>query len=475
VYADAVAAVFDLSLDIPDIIANVVGYIALGIVLADLGRRRAIGAATAISVLAEAAQLFTRGRSPSLIDVATNVLGAAIGVAVSARGSPAALVLSRRTTVWALAIAIGACVPLGLQFTPDHVESALASFVAAPPWRAVNDRGATRSGKLEAYWSFDRIGDDSVPDDSGSGLDGVLVNQPALVSGVSGRALSFNGSNQWVNVGDPIALRLVGSMTISAWINSSAFPRDDAAIVSDHSGLGYQLDTTIDEGPRTIGFKMADSYGRLMARYGKTPLATNRWYHVAGVYDADAKTLDVYLNGRRDDGCLSGRVSSRQRVSAKSVFIGRRASEQGFEFAGAVDDVRIYSRALSAGEIGELVEHAVESSPVQLSLERQGDIVRPDLVRDSCRSNRSDARVAGLVVAIGMCVAVACAGVWPWAGFRGASLAFGLIAGLVVLPLVAPLVPAYFRPLVPLLTVAGALTVAASVVEHSISSTLPPR
>ena len=75
-------------------------------------------------------------------------------------------------------------------------------------------------------------------------------------------------------------------MTISAWINSSAFPRDDAAIVSAFSGLGYQLDTTIDQGARTVGFKLANASGRLMARDGKTRLHTGRWYHVAGVYDA---------------------------------------------------------------------------------------------------------------------------------------------------------------------------------------------
>jgi hypothetical protein len=82
-------------------------------------------------------------------------------------------------------------------------------------------------------------------------------------------------------------------MTISAWIKSTAWPRDDAAIVSS----GFLLDTTIDEGPRTIGFKLGNSCGALMARYGATPLALNTWYYVAGVYNAKAGTMDVYLNG----------------------------------------------------------------------------------------------------------------------------------------------------------------------------------
>ena len=90
-------------------------------------------------------------------------------------------------------------------------------------------------------------------------------------------------------------------MTISAWINSTAFPYDDAAIVSQrHRDFGYQLDTTIDRGPRTIGFKLTNACGDLMARYGATPLVLGSWYHVAGVYDADARTLDVYL--KRETG-----------------------------------------------------------------------------------------------------------------------------------------------------------------------------
>ena len=59
---------------------------------------------------------------------------------------------------------------------------------------------------------------------------------------------------------------VAGSLTISAWINASFFPVDDASIVSTYNGLGYQLDTTVDEGPRTIGFKLTDWTGRHMAR-----------------------------------------------------------------------------------------------------------------------------------------------------------------------------------------------------------------
>ena len=121
-------------------------------------------------------------------------------------------------------------------------------------------------------------------------------------------ALSFNGSTAYVDLGNGSTLDLTGSMTISAWINSAAFPVDDAAIVSKRgTGYdGYQLDTTIDRGQRTIGFRLPSASVVLIARYGSTAMVTNQWYFVTGVYNAAAQTMDVYLNGVLDNGSLVG-------------------------------------------------------------------------------------------------------------------------------------------------------------------------
>src|SRR4030095_15255378 len=129
-------------------------------------------------------------------------------------------------------------------------------------------------------------------------------NQAQFAPGVNGTALALNGVDQFLDLGEPAALRLTGSMTISAWINARTFAHRDAVIVSNRVRAGFQLDTTEYFGPRTIGFRLANISGQQMARYGRTTLATNRWYHVAGVYDAGLTKLDVYLDGRLDNGCL---------------------------------------------------------------------------------------------------------------------------------------------------------------------------
>jgi chitodextrinase len=206
---------------------------------------------------------------------------------------------------------------------------------------------------LVAAYSFSEGAGTTVADVSGNNNTGTASGTTWTTAGQFGSALVFNGTSAFVDLGNPATLRLTGSMTISAWVRSAAFPGDDAAIVSKRDGasLGYQLDTSIDTGPRTIGFKLTSSTGANMARYGATAMQLNQWYYVTGVYDAAAQTLNVYLNGVLDNGTLRGPVSATQQNSPLNVSIGRRTGLAGYAFNGTIDELRIYNRALTQAEI----------------------------------------------------------------------------------------------------------------------------
>src|SRR5262245_59650801 len=205
---------------------------------------------------------------------------------------------------------------------------------------------------VTAGYAFNETSGTTTADVSGHGITGALVNGPTFAAGKYGNAVALDGANDYVDLGNPTALRLTGSMTISAWVFASAFPADDAVIVSKRTSgeSGFQLDLTKDNGPRTIGFKLTNSSGGMMFRYGATTLQTNTWYHVTGVYNASAQTLDVYLNGQLDNGQLLGTVTSSQQNSTANVNIGRRAGS-GFLFTGRIDDVRIADHALTQDQI----------------------------------------------------------------------------------------------------------------------------
>ena len=207
-------------------------------------------------------------------------------------------------------------------------------------------------GGVTAAYAFNEGTGATATDASGTGLNGTLMNGTSWGGGHTAGAVQLDGVDDFVDLGNPAALQLTGSMTVSAWINSAAYPEDDAAIVSKRSGaeIGYQLDTTVDKGSRTIGFKLTNSSGGQMFRYGAQALQSNTWYHVAGVYDAGARTLHVYLNGQLDDGLLQGTVTATQQNAAVNANIGRRPFGS-YLTNGRIDDVRIYNRPLTQAEI----------------------------------------------------------------------------------------------------------------------------
>jgi len=236
----------------------------------------------------------------------------------------------------------------GASPTAEHSPSTGAPFV----FETLEPR-LLLAADLIAGYNFNEASGTSAADASGHNLVGTLTSGPTHPAGQYGNAVGLDGVNDYVNLGNPAALQLTGSMTVSAWINSSSFPGDDAAIVSKRGSneVGFQLDTTVDKGPRTIGFKLTNSSGGQMFRYGATALQPNTWYYVTGVYNAATQTLDVYLNGQLDNGQLQGTITASQQNSTSNVTVGRRAGMTGFEFAGRIDDVRIYGRALTQAEI----------------------------------------------------------------------------------------------------------------------------
>ncbi len=212
------------------------------------------------------------------------------------------------------------------------------------------------SGRVAAY-SLNAGTGTTVADSSGNGLTGTDQGATWTNTGKYGKALSFDGSSSYVDLGDPTLLQLTGSMTLSAWVWATAHPSDDGQIISKSSTSdGWQLKTSADTGTRTFGIRVSNG-GTKVQRYSRTVPALNTWYHVAGVYNAAAGTLDIYVNGVLDNGVLLGTVPTQQTNSPSNVMIGKRAA--GYLFQGTIDEVQVHNRALSQAEIQTLMNAAL--------------------------------------------------------------------------------------------------------------------
>jgi glucose/arabinose dehydrogenase len=188
-------------------------------------------------------------------------------------------------------------------------------------------------------------------DIAGNGLTGTLVNFPTWTTGRYNGALSFGGAN-YVDLGNSLPLQLTGSMTLSAWINISSNPGDDGTIVGKLGGAGWQLKTSPDTGVRTAAIQISSNGANSIQRYSASVLTAGNWYHVAGVYDAAARTLDIYINGVLNNGVLSGVVPGAQYNAPFNANIAQRSGQPGtYNFLGRIDEVHIFNRALTPAEI----------------------------------------------------------------------------------------------------------------------------
>ena len=144
---------------------------------------------------------------------------------------------------------------------------------------------------LVAGYGFSEGSGTTTADASGNAIAGILVNGPGWTVGRNGGGLAFDGSSTYVDLGNPVPLQITGSMTVSAWVYETANVADDGQIVAkSDSASGWQLKSTPDTGPRTFGIAISDASGAHVQRYSSTVRALDTWYHVAGVYDASART-----------------------------------------------------------------------------------------------------------------------------------------------------------------------------------------
>ena len=75
------------------------------------------------------------------------------------------------------------------------------------------------SGSLEAYWTFDEVVGGVFRDSCGNGLDGTPIGGAGRPRESTAWQCALDGEDDYVNLGHPVELRLMGSMTLSDWVN----------------------------------------------------------------------------------------------------------------------------------------------------------------------------------------------------------------------------------------------------------------
>lgn len=194
---------------------------------------------------------------------------------------------------------------------------------------------------LVGAWSFNAGSGATAADSSGSGNNGT-ISGAAWTGGIFGGGLLFDGINDWVTVNDATSLDLTNGMTLEAWVRPAAVNTWRNVIMKEQTnGLSYALyssnDVGVPEGNVNVGGDRATQAG--------SALALNAWSHLATTYDGTL--LKLYVNGS-----LAATQSAPGTIAttANPLRFGGNADFGEF-FQGVIDEVRIYNRPLSEGEI----------------------------------------------------------------------------------------------------------------------------
>ena len=173
-------------------------------------------------------------------------------------------------------------------------------------------------------------------------------------AGRFGSALSFDGVNDWVSVPDASSLDLTTGMTLEAWVRPSALGNWRTLVFKERPG-GIVYGLYADQaGGRPLG-EMFIGSERSVAGTAAVPL--NAWTHLATTYDGSQ--LRLYVNGAL---AASTAVTGAMAASTGVLHLGGN-SVWGEWFAGLIDEVRVYNRALSVGEVQQDMATAVSGSP----------------------------------------------------------------------------------------------------------------
>lgn len=170
--------------------------------------------------------------------------------------------------------------------------------------------------------------------------DGNIVNA-LRVSGLSGKAFSFNGTNATILLNNASALNPTAEITMEAWAYASAQKTAKVMEKGDWDGSG--IDQNLWNGWQ-VGVATADGLKHTIHWMQGQP-TLNQWYHIAMTYDG--AQLKLYVNGTLSNSmALTGAI----RVNGRPLSVGSDQGNQKF-FNGMIDSANIYSQALTSEQI----------------------------------------------------------------------------------------------------------------------------
>ncbi len=192
-----------------------------------------------------------------------------------------------------------------------------------------------------AFWHFNEVSGASLKDSSGNNNNGNLFNGPNWVLANKANGLSFDGVDDYVDVANSPSLNIPGSLSVTAWVNFMSQANGFVITKGIYPDYNYKIEGYSGKFQAIVGID-----GAQRIAIDTSSFEVGRWYHVALTYDGTAVRLYV-------DGMLKT-TTPYSGVPAQNTYpvtIGRYYGGPGYYINGVIDEIKIYSRALTPEEV----------------------------------------------------------------------------------------------------------------------------
>ena len=183
-------------------------------------------------------------------------------------------------------------------------------------------------------------------DIGGNGNVATLINGPTF-SGENGGNFYLDGNNDYISLGSSSAGSGTSDYTIEIFVKTvDTVGKSFVGRGRDGAGSGWSINLGTDNGNYPAFGVVTTSPFTSYYAISTTPLQTNVWYHLVGVYDYST-SVNIYVNGVLDKTNSAPGLTLRS--STEGFNIGSIGVGTTFKFN--IANLKIYNRTLTLGEI----------------------------------------------------------------------------------------------------------------------------
>ena len=212
---------------------------------------------------------------------------------------------------------------------------------------------------LLAWWKFDDGTGTIAHDSSGNGHDGVFIQDPEWVAGKFGSGLLFDGLG-----GERVSLGGLdipsGQMTITCWFkaNNLDTPGQDPRMISKAFGGGnndhiWMFSSSRIGSNKFLRLRLKTNDGQQTSEIKAGTFEVGEWIH--GTIWWDGTDMKIYKNGAEVGTLAKGGTSVALDPAVQGAIGNQPIGAENRPFDGIIDDVRIYTRALTVEEIEQVM------------------------------------------------------------------------------------------------------------------------